>query len=861
MPLCRFLGQSAKFEDETIVCPSFFKEMKIYAQSPSIRSLFAWVVYVSFFHSIDLLSVEQTSEEAFFEANIRPILLGRCVECHGPEKQKNGLRVDSLSALIQGGKSGPAISPGKPEESLLIHAVRRMDEDLKMPPKVPLAKHEMDNLVLWIRNGSVWPSGSSAIIEKEDHWAFTPPRKSRLPADPSGWADAGSAIDRFIVSSMRKKNLLPVEEASPRDLFRRLYFDLVGLPPSPEEIFAFLENDSPTAYVELVDRLLESPRYGERWGRHWLDVARYADTAGDNSDFPIPEARLYRDYVIDSFNKDKPYDEFLLEQLAGDIVAGKGSPKLYSERVIATGFVGLSRRFGTYMDEAPELVIEDTLDVIGRSLMGITLKCARCHAHKYDPVSMNDYYGLYGIFSSTAYPFPGAELSPRQQRLVPASPPEEVERLLKPHAQDFVKMRRKIEETLKTGEAARKYFEWKAKATKLLEEINSLEGRGDDASELRDRLRRIDLLAARAYSLNEVAGLELRIHEMETELGLVRAYSLEDGTVGDARIQKSGDPTKWGPYVRRGFPSFISVKNPPEIPTGSSGRLQLADWLTRPDHPLTARVMVNRIWQWHFGKPLVATPSNFGIRGAAPTHPELLDWLAVDFVEGGWSIKRLHRKILLSNTYRLSSDSLLRNEEIDPGNRLYWRFDRRRLDAETIRDSMLHASGQLNLARSKSHPFPKRKDYKFSQHNPFQAVYPSNHRSVYLMTQRFKRHPFLSLFDGPDTNVSTATRRTSTIPQQALYMMNSDFVRIRAGEFADRVMARAREDSRRIDFAHLLTWGRLPDDREKGKALAYLRSFSEAVRESGHSSEAIPKKAWTSYGRILFCANEFLYVD
>ena len=683
--------------------------------------------------------VESAPDQSlFFEAKIRPILLSHCTECHGPKKQKNKLRVDSLSALLKGGKEGPAIVPGKPQESLLIRAVQRIDEDLQMPPKIPLSKHELEALVAWIKNGAYWPDLPGAVLNKRNHWSFRAPRKPTSPPDPSGWAE--SPIDRFIMARMWENKLRPGAQARKVDLLRRLYFDLIGLPPKPDEILEFLKDDSPQAWEELVDRLLESPRYGERWGRHWLDLARYADTAGENSDFPIPEARLYRNYVIDSFNHDMPYDQFIREQLAGDILAKQEPGKRYAEQVIATGYIGLSRRYGSYMDEMPHLIIEDTLETVGRSLMGLTLRCGRCHDHKYDPITMKDYYGLYGIFASTQYPFPGAEKSPRQQRLVVAMPPGELERVTESQAQNLTAMRKHIEKTLRTSKAAKKYLEWKAKAHGLLIEINNLENKDKSAGALRDQLRRIDLHAARYYALNQVTALQLKIHEIETKLGVVRAYAVEEGLAGDVRIQKSGDPTQWGPAVKRGFPGFIHIKNPPQISADTSGRLQLAEWLTRRDHPLTARVMVNRVWQWHFGKPLVGTPSNFGVRGAFPTHPSLLDWLALDFIEGGWKIKRLHRQILLSKTYRLSTSSDPEKAKIDPGNQWYWRFDRARLDAESIRDALLQISGKLKTTRPGPHPFPARKDYKYSQHNPFQAECSSDHRSIYIMTKPFRQN-------------------------------------------------------------------------------------------------------------------------
>jgi len=795
----------------------------------------------------------------FFEARIRPIFLSRCVECHGPKERKNKLRVDSLAALLKGGKSGPALVPGKPEKSLLIAAVRRVDKELRMPPKVVLARHEVEALETWVKAGAFWPQQSGPVLDSRDHWAFKTPIKTKPPVDPLGWAS--SSIDRFTAARLREKNLRPVKEATREALLRRVYFDLIGLPPEPHQVSEFLAENSAHAWGRLVDKLLASPRYGERWGRHWLDVARYADTSGNNSDYPIPEARLYRDYVIDSFNADKPYDQFLREQLAGDILAGRGPPERYGEQVIATGFLGLARRFGTYMDEAPELVIEDTLDTIGRGLMGLTLKCARCHDHKYDPVTAHDYYALYGIFASTIYPFAGAEQAKQQQRMMPAMPPTELARMTKPQMQNLDAMRKHIEKTLRNSKAARKYQEWQVKADRLLKQINARENRGESAAVLRDELQRIDLLAARFYALNEVAALELKIHDIETQLGVVRAYAVAEGKPTDVRIQKQGDPTRWGPMVRRGFPGFLRVNNAPRIPDDASGRLQLAEWLTRPDHPLTARVMVNRVWQWHFGKPLVATPSNFGVRGAYPTHQRLLDWLAQEFIDSGWSLKQLHRKILMSKTYRLATTGDPENNKIDPGNRWYWRFDRQRLDAESLRDALLHVSGKLDLARPGPHPFPPRSKYDFSQHKPFQAVYPSVHRSVYLMTQRFRRHPFLALFDGPDPNGSTAQRRTSMVPLQALYMMNNDFVRDRADEFAIRLLKFSNSDSRRLEQAHLMAWNRSPREAEKRKAAEFLRLVKIQLERQGRPAIRIEQEAWASYARILFQANAFIFLD
>ncbi len=481
-------------------------------------------------------------------------------------------------------------------------------------------------------------------------------------------------------------------------------------------------------FEKLVDRLLASPAYGERWGRYWLDVAHYADTAGETADYPVPQAYRYRDYVIDSFNSDKSYDQFVREQVAGDLLPGP--PEKAGERLIATGFIACARRFGFDPQNYHHLTIDDTIDTMGKAVLGLTVACARCHDHKFDPISQSDYYALYGIFDSTKYPFPGSE-----EKKAPS---------------DFPKLP------------------------------------GGDP-----------------------------------------VYAVGEGTPHNVPVFKRGDPKNPGPEAPRLVLQILGGQTLPADGKGS-GRLQLAEWLTDPKNPLTARVMVNRIWQHHFGEGLVRSPNNFGKQGRPPTHPELLDTLADQFVRSGWSVKAMHKMILLSRTYQLSSDDDAGDRTIDPANESLWRYDRRRLDAEAIRDSLLAVSGALDRTPAEAHPFPPQNTWGFTQHNPFQAVYETNHRSVYLMTQRLRRHPFLALFDGADPNASTGQRNTTTVPTQALFFLNDPFVHAQAEKFAARLLQAAADDAARIDLAHRLAYGRPATLDESRAGEMYLRKYEEA---------------------------------
>ena len=714
----------------------------------------------------------------FFEKRIRPILVEKCAECHSGETPEGNLRIETLADLTKGGMSGPSLISGKPDAGELIKRLRTGDPQKVMPPKEPLAASVIADFQQWIRDGAVWPDSTLPMTSRtaavELPWAFHPLRPVTPPRS-SDMAWCQTEIDCFIRSAQETQGLEPARPAGKRALLRRVTLDLTGLPPTPEAMAAFLADSSPEALPLVVDRLLASEAYGERWGRHWLDLVRYADTSGDGTDMPIPEARYFRDYVITAFNRDMPYNQFLMEQLAGDLLARQtpDDPRNH-EKIIATGFIALSRRFGNSRNAEYELIIDDTIDTMGRAMLGLTLGCARCHPHKFDPVSTEDYYGIFGYFNSTLYPHAGTEHQKERADFVPIAIPE------------------------------------------------ALKG------------------------------------TLESPL----AWAVRDKSegVGDARISLAGDPRKKGDAAPRAFLHAID-RTRPNIPDGESGRLELAKWIASPDNPLTPRVIVNRIWQYHFGKGLVATSSNFGAQAAPPSHPELLDWLAREFMHHGWSLKALHRKIVLSSVYQLESTSQPQQARLDEANRYYWRFDRQRMDAETLRDSILAVSGTLQPGSGGRYSFPAIDKLNFSQGNPFSAVYDHNHRSVYLMTPRLNKHPWMALYDGPDPNKSTEQRASSTVALQALSMMNGKFLRQKSTALARRILESTLDPQGRVQFAYELVLERPAVTAELTEALDYLHGYQEQLQAGGRSVQEAEELAWTSLSRVLLSSNEFVYID
>ncbi|HEV7221997.1 MAG TPA: PSD1 and planctomycete cytochrome C domain-containing protein, partial [Pirellulales bacterium] len=773
---------------------------------------------------------------AFFEQRIRPLLVRHCYECHSADaKEVEGeLRVDSRLGLRRGGYGGPAVVPGDSEQSLLVKAVRYDNPDLQMPPKAKLAASEIADLETWIKLGAPDPRQptSSAGPKKKtfdlsaaaSFWSFQPLADPPAPqiAD-QGWAY--NDIDRFVLAKLAEHQLKPLADADKGALLRRATFDLTGLPPTPEEVDAFLADQSPEAFSRVVDRLLDSPRYGERWGRHWLDVVRYADTAGDNSDFPIPQMYLYRNWVIDAFNRDLPYDQFIREQLAGDLLPA-ASDEVRRRQTIATGYIANARRFGSRVDDYPHhLTIEDTIDNLGRAYLGLTINCARCHDHKFDPISTEDYYGLYGFFQSTRYPWPGIELEQKQRDLVPLVSAEEARRAAEAH---------------------------RAKQQELDAEAQRLEKARDEAidNEAKDRLKK-EADAARSAAARHGKTLP----------EISWAYAVADAAkIEDARVQYKGDPAKTGALVRRRFPSALGGYSLEEVDR-TSGRLNLARWIASTDNPLTARVMVNRLWLHHFGQGIVPTPNDFGKQGKPPTHPELLDWLARRFIESGWSIKAMHRLIMRSHTYQLAAVQDPAAIPGDPANDLLSGFRRRRLDAEAIRDALLFLGRNLDASPGGPHPFPPSADWAFTQHNPFKAVYDTNRRSVYLMTQRIQRHPYLAIFDGPDASASTPLRLTSTTPLQSLYLLNDPFVHQQAERIAARFCEERSDDAGRVERAYQLLLARSPAPEEVSTAGMFLQAAKAKLEQAKAPPEQVASLAWQSYVRAMLLLNEFVYID
>jgi len=816
------------------------------------------------------LNASTADEEAFFETKIRPVLASSCIECHGPTKASGGLRLDSRDAVFQGGDNGPPVEPGNAESSLLVRAIRRdKDSEFKMPPDKPLSNQAVEDIARWIEAGAKWPESiSTPIPSQKRHWAFEPLRPVEIPEDPSGWAT--EPIDCFIAAAQREHGVHPVGQASKQSLIRRAYFDLVGLPPTPQQIESYMAEESMAdesmgGLARVVDDLLSSQRYGERWGRHWLDLVRYADTAGDNSDYPIPQAYLYRDYVIDSFNADVPYDKFLREQLAGDILAKAAPASDYARLVIATGFIAQSKRIGTRELEDMHLIIEDTLATLGPAILGLSLRCARCHDHKYDPISMEDYYGLYGFFASSQYPFAGAEEVRKQTKFAPLFPPDQVKQIVASRDTELASLKSQLESLELNSDIGKRVRELDRNQSELEKRLKETESgsQGEGTGKL-DSVK--SELAAARKELEQISRPIrenlARTEKQEPLAGVPTAYAIGELQPIDVPIQIGGDPrTPKGHSVRRGVPKFLD-EAPLDVPPSSSGRLQLADWLTDRASFLTARVMVNRIWQNHFGKPLVPTPSDFGYRGTPPSHPELLDWLAAEFIRSGWSIKAMHRTIMSSKTYQLSSDVDEGQFQTDSGNTWYWRFDRRRLDAESLRDTVLLVSGTLDLSRPGPHPFPAPEKWTFTAHHQFNhACYPSDHRSVYLMVQRLHAHPYLSLFNGPDPSLSTPTRDNSTVPLQALYLLNNEFVHQAAAKYSRNLRAEVSDPAEQIKVTYLRLCGRCPNDFELAKRLDHLDRYGQVLQNEGMSKEQAAVESLASVVRVLFASNEFFYID
>ncbi|MBI1313295.1 DUF1549 domain-containing protein [bacterium] len=769
-------------------------------------------------------SAEMHAEQVrFFEARIRPLLAKRCFKCHGAEKQKGGLRVDAGANLLQGGESGPSIVPGKPDESLLIESVRY--ESFEMPPDGQLPQEEITLLEKWVADGAFWPAHDAKLrevgtaaggISDEDRqwWAFQPVLRPDVPAD-AGSAWARNEIDHFVARMLAENDLTPAPEADRRALIRRLYFDLLGLPPTPQDIQRFVADPAPDAYERLIDRLLDSPRYGERWARHWLDLVRYSESDGYRADTYRPTLWRYRDYVIRSFNEDKPFDRFVTEQIAGDELAPDNP-----DAVTATAYWRLYLYEYNQRDVRGHwrAIIDELTDVTGEVFLGVSMGCAKCHDHKFDPIPKNDYFRLQAFFSSIL-PRDGVLLGTAEQKTAYVSQFEK-----------WQAATQSIRDQIQAIEAPYRVSKRRSAVEKFPPDVREIAER-DEATWTAHEWQLMDLVQRQIDFEYERMKLkeddQKKVDELKKQLAEFDNLKPEPLpatlTVTDAKREPAitwipGDRSRED--IEPGFLSVLSSGDAEIDPVGpeleSTGRrLALAHWLTDPGNPLATRVIANRIWQYHFGTGLVETSSDFGHLGEPPSHPALLDWLTDEFIRRGWSFKEMHRLICQSATYRQSAfhSDADRQSQLDPRNRLLWRWSIRRLDAEQIRDAMLAASGELDLADS----------------GP--AVDASKpRRSIFTKVLRNSPDPLLKSFDVADGFNSTSKRQVTTTPTQSLLMINGAWSLERARALARQVDAEIAADqspgadalSRAVTAATRRVLGREPVTVELEAGVAFF---------------------------------------
>jgi hypothetical protein len=705
----------------------------------------------------------------------------------------------------------------------MVQAIRH-ENGLEMPPGERLKSTDVDRIVRWIRSGMYWPEiaaksstrakDGSFTDEQRKFWSFRP-LKNVTPPQVHDQSWARSAVDRFILAALESHGLKPAKQAEKRTLLRRATFDLTGLPPTPEEIALFLNDDSADAFAKVVERLLASPQYGERWGRHWLDVVRYTDSFdvrilnGEGSIMDVTEAYRYRDWVVNAFNQDLPYDEFIVNQIGGDLIPLAAPDQVNAAGIIATGMLAIGNWGGGDADKEKLLtdIVDDQIDVVSRAFLGITMACARCHDHKFDPFTTEDYYALAGIFFSThILADPGPKTNGPPMLRIPLASKAELER------------RKQIQDRIVAIE----------KEMKLMS--------GPTATSAGSN--RLLALKAELGDLRQTALAPLSYANGVQEGGCPKS---PQAGIHDVHVHIRGRYDRLGPTVPRRFPMLLaSEEQAPHLQ--GSGRMELAHWIAGPTNPLTARVIVNRIWQHHFGEGIVRTPGNFGKLGEPPSHPELLDYLAGLLIRSGWSMKALHRTIMLSAAYQQSSvqdPEMLRR---DPDNRWFGRINRRRLEAEELRDSLLATAGRLHLTMG------GRATRDFQQPR----------RSLYLMTVRSDRSSFRELFDAADPTAITDKRVVSTVAPQALFLLNHPFVLEQAGALVKRVAIEGGNDSTaRLTRLYLLLFGRPPDGREVSFAMTFLNHASHGVESVQCNADA----AWLQYCQALLCANEFVYVD
>lgn len=975
---------------------ALFNEQTVSAQAPTQKTV----------------AQNQQAGIEFFEKKIRPVLVEHCYECHSgePDEESASFVVDTREGMLQGGDSGKAVVPGNLKQSLILQAIEHDPDFYAMPPDEKLSAQVINDFKKWIQMGAPDPRKGKATsrpktkkqlaidFDKErEFWSFRPLKNPKVP-DVKNKTWSANPIDRFILAKLEQSKLKPVSPADRRTLIRRVYFDLTGLPPSPEEIQKFLNDKSPQAYEHLIDRLLNTPQFGETWGRHWLDLARYADSNGLDINLTFYNAWRYRDYVIKAFNADKPYDEFIREQIAGDLLPYENDAEL-SRNIIATGFLAMGAKMLSERDKEKLRmdVVDEQIDVTGRAFMGMTLGCARCHDHKFDPIPMTDYYALAGIFRSTETvrgnrlnnPF----VSGWMTRPLPIKP--EHAAALKKYESQLKHLEEKLKistgqikqlqnqkdqqkhlkslpgivvddvHAVKTGDwkdsvnsknylgvgyihdlnenkgeksvrfipdlpAAGKYevrfafagsngradrvpvvihshqgtqtvfvdqtkpgpidgmfvslgsFEFEAGKTSSVV-ISNKDTSGYvivDAVQFLPQFELPKQKSALAEAIEarkpgdtnkqkKIKSLQVAVKKLKSQISELKKHAPPPAPValavgeqpepGDYRIARRGNIHQLGDKVDRGFLTIASVVKSRPVSPRQSGRLELAKWLSRPENPLASRVIVNRVWKHLFGNGLVRSVDNFGHLGEQPTHPELLDYLAIQFVKEGWSVKTLISQIMQSKTYRLSSEFSEAQYEQDPGNHTLWRMNRRRLSAESIRDSVLSISGKIDLKQGGSSV----------DHYPEQAVNPNKNqkvkvnpnqyrRSVYLPIVRGSVPAALAVFDFPAPEMLVGNRPVTTVPAQALFMMNSPFVVEQAQATAQRLLADAKQNDReRITQLYLTCLGREAEAAEQTEALKYI----DSLVNSNSDKSAARVQAWASYCQILFASTEFRFLN
>ncbi len=777
---------------------------------------------------------------AFFEKSIRPVLVKECYSCHSADaaKIKGNFTLDTRAGIRKGGDNGPAVVPSDTKKSLIIKALKHTDQDLAMPPKKKLADEVITDFEKWVAMGAPDPRDGSTKVAKNEidiekgrqFWAFQPIKKPNVPAvKDAAWPK--SDIDRHILAGLEARGLKPVADADARMLIRRVYFDLIGLPPTPEETELFVKEYAarPQAALEaVVDKLLASPQFGERWGRHWLDVARFAESSGRANNFSYPHAWRYRDYVIDSFNKDKPYDQFIREQLAGDLLPSKDDAEK-AEHIVATSFLAIGPKTHNERNRRQfEMDLADEqIDATFQAFNALTVACARCHDHKFDPIPQKDYYAVAGIFRSTETCFGTIRIIQNNQ-VAPLITLPKNSGVVIPH------------ETLTA--------ERRASIDKQIQDI-------------RDAIAKIDNKSQNAFLQRIIQ--QGRISQLQSQLALYES----DGTpkpiamgvrersfVQDSPVYNRGEIDQPGATVRRGFPQVLTT-NQPSIGRSGSGRKELADWIASKENPLTARVMVNRVWLHVIGRGIVATPDNFGASGQTPSHPALLDMLAMQFIDSGWSVKKLIRSIVLSRTYQLGSQFDDKNFDVDPDNVLVWRMPKRRLEAEALRDSMLQLADRLDLTRPKGSPVARRGEGNAGGFGGFRPkggggdlASTDTHRTVYMAIVRDQVPEVLTVFDFPDPSLIIGERPTTTIPAQSLYLMNNPFVIRQAESFADKLLASGDDDNGRLTRAYQLAYSRPPSEKELKNAQRFLAEYGKSQTK---------RATWTALAQALMASAEF----